>query len=197
MSDPDLAALVASRICHDLVGPMGAIANGVELLGLTGGGEGSETALIAESAAEANARLKFMRLALGKGEGESAVAARELREILAALATPRRLTRRWRPGTDPSRAEARAVLLSMMCLETALPAGGTITAEHEGEALRLEAEGPRLAAEGALWDGLADGAPPSDITAAQVEFALLPGAVANLGRDLALERGAGRVAISF
>jgi hypothetical protein len=37
---PDLAALVGSRICHDLISPIGAIGNGVELLTLAGGAQG-------------------------------------------------------------------------------------------------------------------------------------------------------------
>ncbi|WP_281982155.1 hypothetical protein [Thalassorhabdomicrobium marinisediminis] len=38
----NLHALVGSRICHDLINPLGAIGNGIELLGLTGVGAGPE-----------------------------------------------------------------------------------------------------------------------------------------------------------
>ena len=47
----DLAALIAARICHDLVNPLGAIGNGVELLTLTGQGSDAEMDLIVESVA--------------------------------------------------------------------------------------------------------------------------------------------------
>src|SRR5690606_36320108 len=78
---PDLGALVASRICHDLVNPLGAIGNGVELLALTTGfgpaagpqgaslqgtaGGSPELALIAESTTHAAARARLFRLAFG------------------------------------------------------------------------------------------------------------------------------------
>ncbi len=39
---PDLAALIASRICHDLISPIGAIGNGVELMSMDRGGQGPE-----------------------------------------------------------------------------------------------------------------------------------------------------------
>ncbi|CRK74395.1 hypothetical protein [Nereida ignava] len=45
----DLSALVGSRICHDLISPLGAIANGVELMALTGAEQTPEMLLIAES----------------------------------------------------------------------------------------------------------------------------------------------------
>jgi histidine phosphotransferase ChpT len=61
----DLTALVGSRICHDLVSPLGAIGNGVELLGLTGIAPSPEMALIVESVENANARLRFFRIAYG------------------------------------------------------------------------------------------------------------------------------------
>jgi histidine phosphotransferase ChpT len=37
-AEPDLASLLGSRLCHDLIGPIGAIGNGVELLLLSRGG---------------------------------------------------------------------------------------------------------------------------------------------------------------
>ncbi len=48
---PDLAALVGSRICHDLISPIGAIGNGVELMMMEGAAKGPEMALITESVA--------------------------------------------------------------------------------------------------------------------------------------------------
>ncbi len=55
---PDLAALIGSRICHDLISPIGAIGNGLELLSMAGAG-GPEVALISDSVSNANARIRF------------------------------------------------------------------------------------------------------------------------------------------
>ena len=56
---PDLAALIGSRICHDLISPIGAIGNGVELMMMDGTAKTPELALIAESVANANARIRY------------------------------------------------------------------------------------------------------------------------------------------
>ncbi len=62
---PDLAALVGSRICHDLISPIGAIGNGVELVLLDAAVGGPEVTLIADSVSHANARIRFFRIAFG------------------------------------------------------------------------------------------------------------------------------------
>ena len=58
MSRPDITGLVGARICHDLISPIGAIGNGIELLGLTGVAPGPEMQLISDSAAGAQARVR-------------------------------------------------------------------------------------------------------------------------------------------
>ncbi|HLY04848.1 MAG TPA: histidine phosphotransferase family protein [Rhizomicrobium sp.] len=67
MNDLEFAALLVSRVCHDLVSPVGAVVNGLELLE-----EERDTALradalklVASSAALAAARLQFARIAFG------------------------------------------------------------------------------------------------------------------------------------
>jgi histidine phosphotransferase ChpT len=81
LSGPDLAALLCSRVCHDVISPVGAINNGLELLD-EGGADEDAMDLIRTSALNASVRLKFARLAFGAsgsagasidtGEGEKA-----------------------------------------------------------------------------------------------------------------------------
>ncbi|MFG1393772.1 histidine phosphotransferase ChpT [Xanthobacter agilis] len=63
----DLAALLCSRVCHDVVGPVGSIVNGIEMLEDERAADMHEAALefIAKSARQASARLQFTRLAFG------------------------------------------------------------------------------------------------------------------------------------
>lgn len=82
LSGPDLAALLCSRVCHDIISPVGAINNGLELLD-EGGADEDAMDLIRSSAHNASVRLKFARLAFGAsgsvgasidtGEAEKAV----------------------------------------------------------------------------------------------------------------------------
>lgn len=64
LSAADLAALLCSRVCHDVISPVGAINNGLELLD-EGGADEDALDLIRTSAVNASVRLKFARLAFG------------------------------------------------------------------------------------------------------------------------------------
>jgi histidine phosphotransferase ChpT len=64
LSAPDLAALLCSRVCHDIISPVGAINNGLELLD-EGGADEDAMNLIRVSARNASARLQFARIAFG------------------------------------------------------------------------------------------------------------------------------------
>ena len=65
----DLAALLCSRVCHDLISPVGAIVNGIEVMEEDKGEETKASALdlIKKSAYQASAKLRFCRLAFGAG----------------------------------------------------------------------------------------------------------------------------------
>jgi len=64
LSGADLAALLCSRVCHDVISPVGAINNGLELID-EGGTDEEAMELIRASALNASVRLKFARLAFG------------------------------------------------------------------------------------------------------------------------------------
>ncbi len=64
LSATDLAALLCSRVCHDIISPVGAINNGLELLD-EGGADEDAMRLIRQSARNASARLQFARIAFG------------------------------------------------------------------------------------------------------------------------------------
>jgi histidine phosphotransferase ChpT len=180
---PRLAALVASRICHDLVSPLGAIANGLELMALTG--EASpESELIAESVASANARLRFFRVAYGICGPGQVTARGEIASTLQAISRGGRLAYEWEPSGDAPREEVRPVLLLLQCLETAMPMGGRIRVTREDATWVVTGHGSGMRVDEGLWLALQapDGAPPD--APGLVQFALLPGLLRDLGRPL-------------
>src|SRR5438874_7063559 len=71
----DLAALLCSRLCHDLISPVGAVVNGLEVLEDDNDEETKTFALelIKKSARQASARLQFCRLAFGAAGSAGAV----------------------------------------------------------------------------------------------------------------------------
>ena len=80
---PDLSSLVAARLCHDLISPIGAIGNGMELLQMTEGRGVAELELISDSLATALAKLRFYRLAFGPADAQARQSIDEARQIRA------------------------------------------------------------------------------------------------------------------
>ena len=184
--EDDLVALVGSRLCHDLISPLGAIGNGVELLTMTATTLSPELQLITESVAAANARIKFFRLAFGRA-GEQRMGRPEVSGLMAELSQGSRVKISWEAEGDYSRQMVKIACLAVLCIEPALPRGGEIVVRRD------PADGPgawtvlgttaRIREEPELWANL-DGT-PSPVSPAQVQFALLPREAAAAGRTLA------------
>lgn len=191
----DLVALVGSRLCHDLISPLSAISNGVELLGLSGAGMSPEIALIAESVAAANAKLKFFRVAFGSASAGQMVAAREINALLQELSSSGRLKLALALQADQPRHMVKLAYLAILCIETALPWGGQVTIDETATGWIVRAEADRTKPDPALWATL-DGA-EAELRPAQVQFALLPREAAAHGRQLGWGLSDGSVWIAF
>ncbi len=190
-----LAALVGSRICHDLISPVGAIGNGLELMEM--GGQGSaEMALVSESLANAQARIRFFRVAFGAADSEQVIAESELRRIIAGLSGAARQQVAWEAAGDVSRRDARLVFLAIMCLESALPFGGTIHVTREGsDGWRIAGRAAKLMVDETLWEAL--GRPGVEVAPAEVQFALLPLLLDEIGKRPRTRIDADQVVILF
>ncbi len=183
----DLTALIGSRICHDLISPIGAIGNGVELLMMAGGTQGPEVALIAESVANANARIRFFRVAFGAGSSDQRIARTEVQNILTEITRGGRLQIGWTSGQDADRAAVKLAFLLLMCVETALPYGGRVRVVAEGKGWLIEAEGSKLKIDPDLWEILSNPRAATKIGASQVHFALVPEEVSHQSRSLVVK----------
>lgn len=184
---PDLAALIASRICHDLISPIGAIGNGVELLAMEPGGQSPEMALISESVANANARIRFFRISFGAASGDQRIARSEVLSVLTDLSRGGRVSFAWTSPSDLSRREVRLAFLLLQCLETAMAYGGKVQVLRDDSGWTIQAEAPRLKIDPALWEVLTEPRAPAEIGAGQVHFALVPDELARQGRRLVTE----------
>src|ERR1700752_1132598 len=80
-----VASLLASRLCHDLVGPLGAVGNGLELVAEDGGMAAEALALAQRSAKRATSRLQFFRYAFGAAGGEGNLRPAEARSLAAGI----------------------------------------------------------------------------------------------------------------
>jgi histidine phosphotransferase ChpT len=178
--DLDLSAVLASRICHDLVGPVGAIGNGLELLAEEDDPEMRQQALdlLAHSAGQATRRLTFYRLAFGaSGGADVAVPLAEARSAAEQWLAGSRVRLDWPdasadPAVDLTKPQLRLLLNLLIVGSEALPRGGTLqVAVADGATVRLtvRAEGPGARVAPGL-DSALEGA----TTAAELSPKMLP-----------------------
>ena len=173
--DLDLVALLGSRLCHDLISPLGAIANGVELLTLSGLVAGPEMSLIVESVDNANARIRFFRIAFGAAQPGQMLERREIASVLAGVNTGGRMTVLWQIDGPQPRAEVKLAFLCLQCLELALPWGGRLTVGRGNGGWTVATEEGRLRplpAQWALFDGTGRSEGDSPPLPADIHFLL-------------------------
>lgn len=194
---PDLAALIGSRICHDLISPIGAIGNGVELMLMDSGAKGPELALISESVLNANARIRFFRVAFGAARGEQRMGRPEVVSILTDLSRGGRLSHEWHSTADLSRREVKLLFLLLLCLETAMAYGGRIVVAQADGGWQLTGQAHKLKIDPALWEVLTEPRAPADIGAGQVHFALVQDEIARQHRRLHTTLGTTDITLSL
>lgn len=186
-----LATLVGSRICHDLISPVGAVMNGLEMMQLAHESTTPEMDLIGDSVPNATARIRFFRIAYGAAGDDHAIGASEIRDILADLGRSGRVQHDWQVSRDVARAEARLAFLAIQALETALPRGGAIAiAQAADNRWWLQATGRRVVCPPDMAAMLRDGPDAAALSPATVQFALLAELAGAAGRTPSLEGGA-------
>ncbi len=164
----DFASLLCSRLCHDLVGPVGAISNGVELLAEETDDDMRDQCiqLVADSARQTANKLKFFRLAFGAAGGfGELVDPREACAALQGLFGEGKIALEWMVGPAALPKTAVKVLLNLaMTAGDALLRGGTLRVAAESRAdvveLAVRAEGPRLLLDAEIRRALEGQLPP-------------------------------------
>lgn len=184
-SQTDLAALLCSRLCHDLLSPVGALSNGIELLADETDPEMQKRCveLLEQSAKTSTEKLKFFRLAFGAagGFGEY-VPVEEAQEVITALAEDvKRVELNWAVSDAKLPKSAIKVMLNLAQIALdALVRGGTldIGAERTGGNVEIvaRATAEKLAFDETIGQALQGELPVAEIssrTAAAHMIALL------------------------
>jgi len=164
-SSPDTATileLLASRICHDLVSPVGAVNNGVEFMedmGADGIDEAVE--LIGYSAGQAAAKLQAFRLAYGAGGRDKNIKPEDIQRAFSALIKGEgKIRQTWDPfgslGPDPlPPGFCKMLMCSLMLAQECLPKGGTVSAEPgDGAQTLITAQGQDVLVRDGVEDAL-------------------------------------------
>lgn len=193
MIDPaDVTSLLASRICHDLVSPVGAIVNGTDLIAEIGVGDvQDEIAMIRQSAGRASALLQYYRIAFGAADDDSMLARGTLQTQAGMMLETQKIALDWEglDGPSLSRSEGRFLFQLLMCARAVAGMRGRIAVRLNPTAglpisITVIALGTGPAGGSINQDALrlmtAEPA-PGEISARQVEFALIHRSAAGLG----------------
>lgn len=189
-SSLDLASLLCSRLCHDMLSPVGALSNGLELLADEKDPDMRQRCfeLLEQSARISADKLKFFRLAFGAAGGfGELVAVNEARVLVDALvANNPRITVEWAFGSDSLPKPAIKTLLNFALIGIeALPRGGVLAlaAEQRAQANRganggaseivVRAEGPRIAFDRDIGRALENTLPASELSSRTAPSAML------------------------
>jgi histidine phosphotransferase ChpT len=167
MIDIRVAELLASRLCHDLVGPIGAVNNGIELMqDETFGMADDALILAAKSADQASNLLQFFRLAYGMAGHRQGGDFGPIRELVTGYLNHSKSELDWTPDPVPDGVPdgTAKLLLNLVALAAeALPRGGTVGISMQRGSAGFEVEvkavgadaGLRQEAEAALSDDIA------------------------------------------
>jgi histidine phosphotransferase ChpT len=176
--DPlELAALIASRVCHDIISPVGAIVNGLEVLEE----EKDESMrtfaqdLVQKSARQASAKLQFSRLAFGASGGAgSELDMADAGRVAAGLMEREKAELNWqvKAGLLP-KTQAKLLMNLLIIALNCVARGGTITVtadQEDGETvMRVVAEGDRAKLPAGVKEVIAEGALPNPLDAHAVQ----------------------------
>ncbi|MEP9353834.1 histidine phosphotransferase family protein [Xanthobacter sp. KR7-65] len=133
----DLGALLCSRVCHDVISPVGAIVNGLEVLEDENAADMREVALdlIAKSARQASARLQFTRLAFGAaGSAGARLDLGDAEQVVREVVEDQRTTLDWSLPRELLPKNRVKMLLNLVLLAgSTIPRGGVIRVTGSGE----------------------------------------------------------------
>ncbi|HEY8594590.1 MAG TPA: histidine phosphotransferase family protein [Devosiaceae bacterium] len=196
LSANDLAAMLCSRVCHDLINPVGAIGNGLEALSDPAQAEMAPFArdLINNAARQASAKLEYARLAFGASSSAGTdIDTREGERVAKLLFAIEKADLDWQvaPMLLPKN-KAKLLMNMLLIAASAVPRGGLVTVEVSGEAgserFRLTAKGPKTLIPSGAPDLIA-GNPEEGVDARGIQpfYTGLLGRMTGMGLRIGLE----------
>jgi histidine phosphotransferase ChpT len=146
LSDLDLAALLCSKVCHDVISPVGAIANGLEVLEDEQDAEMRDIAmdLVRRSSRQASAKLQFCRIAFGAaGSAGSSIDTGDAEDVAKKFIGEDKVELEWAiPREIRPKNQVKLMLNMIMLAISSIPRGGKITmGVSDGGGLTARAEG--------------------------------------------------------
>jgi histidine phosphotransferase ChpT len=194
LSDLDLAALLCSRVCHDIISPVGAIANGLELMDdpdVDADMKATALDMVRSSAKTATAKLKFCRIAFGaSGSAGAQIDMGEAGEMAKAFVGDEKIRLDWQaPRENRPKAEVKLVLNMLMLAMAGIPRGGLVTVTADGRNFTVSAKGERAKVPQAMADVLTGSTPADALDARMVQPYYAKLLAVSAGLNLAMAMG--------
>ncbi|WP_159978571.1 MULTISPECIES: histidine phosphotransferase family protein [unclassified Novosphingobium] len=194
-SSLELASLLCSRLCHDMLSPVGALSNGLELLADEKDPEMRARCfeLLDQSARISADKLKFFRLAFGAagGFGEMVPVSEAKAVIDALVSNNARITLNWALPSNSLPKPAIKTLLNFALIGLeALPRGGTLDiaaeyrADHGASEIVVRSAGPRIAFDRDIGRALEGTLPEGDLSSRTAPAAMLDQLAKTIGGKL-------------
>jgi histidine phosphotransferase ChpT len=199
----DLAALLCSRVCHDLISPVGAIVNGLEVLDDNPTPDDREFALglIRKSAKNASAKLQFCRLAFGAaGSAGAQIDTGDAEAMARGVFEDEKTKLSWTlPRLLLPKNRVKLLLNMIVIAQQTIPRGGTLTVTSAGEGdattFRINAVGTNARVPQNILEILAGTHPGTiDAHAVQPHYTRLLAQACNLTVTLAMDGEAAVIA---
>ena len=192
MDELRLAALLSSRLCHDVIGPASAVVNGLELVESEGGLDAEAMAMIESSAQQISSRLQFYRAAYGVAAG---LGMRDAHRIATVFLAGGKVTLDWPesalPADAPDGAAKLALNLILLGVDL-LGRGGRLVVGAKARSLAVTTEGEPTRLDELALAG-ADAAAQGTMTPRTVQPFYVARLAAALGGRFAAAPGPGRV----
>ncbi len=173
----DLAALLCSRVCHDLISPVGAIVNGLEVMEDDNDQETKAFAmdLIKKSVKQASAKLQFCRLAFGAaGSAGAQIDLGDAEKVARGFLEDEKTSIAWNlPRLLMAKNRVKLLLNMLLIAGQSIPRGGKLTVDSVGEGdsmgFRISATGGYAKVPAAVPELLAGGTHNGSVDAHAVQ----------------------------
>lgn len=177
LTPTSLAALLCAKICHDLISPVGALGNAVEILDDEDNQDMYEDAinLVRTSSRQASSKLKFLRIALGAaGSAPGVIPTSEVMKLTNDMFVDSKPELVWKINSDGiDKNRARIVMNLVMLGVQAAPRGGSVTITRQGNGDSAEftivSDGPNVRLDAAVAKAIAGKMPEDGIDGRSIQ----------------------------
>lgn len=203
--DLHVMELLTSKICHDLISPIGAVNNGVELLEELGADGGDDvTNLISHSATQASSKLQAFRMALGAGGADDSIKPEDVHKIIEAYVSgDGKVKQDWDPYAPLGPEErpkgfCKALMNALLITHDCLPRGGTLSIAGQGEtSVQITAAGEGAGFKEGVGEALSGSTAAEDLCPKTIHAHVFAAIASHYGFSLSAQTGDNQVTIEI